>query len=156
MLRQELKIGVMEKECFLACFPFHVWLHFLHSQAHRAQGWNYAELGLPTWIGNQENVTQTCPQANLMIAALQVKSPLPKCVKLTTKVSHYFFIVFPFFHFCWKYILFSYHIFWLLFPPSTPPSSSPTPLLSGSTRLCLSIEKNKLLKSNEQTWQNIM
>lgn len=146
----------MEKECFLACFPFHVWLHFLHSQAHRAQGWNYAELGLPTWIGNQENVTQTCLQANLMIAALQLKSPLPKCVKLTTKVSHYFFIVFPFFHFCWKYILFSYHIFWLLFPPSTPPSSSPTPLLSGSTRPLPLNRKEQALKSNEQTWQNIM
>lgn len=74
---------------------------FLTQPGPSGQEWNYAGRGLPTSTGNQENAPQTCPQANLMITALQVKSPLPKRVKLTTKISHYFFIVFTFFfHFC--------------------------------------------------------
>lgn len=154
MPRQDLNIGAMEKECFLACFPFHVWLHFLHSQAHQVQGWNYAGLGLPTSVGNQENVPQTCLQTNLMIAAPQLKSPLPKCVKLTAKVSHYFFIVFPFFTFLKIYSFLMQYIvitvsplYSQLFPNSSPLQIySPLPLN----------RKEQALKSKEQTWQNIM
>jgi hypothetical protein len=37
-----------------------------------------------TSIGNQENASQMCPQAN------QVKAiPFSECVKLTTKISHH-------------------------------------------------------------------
>lgn len=55
------------------------------TQAHLPRdGTAHSGLDPPTSISNQKNA----PQVNLLEAILQLRFPLPKCVKLTTKIRH--------------------------------------------------------------------
>lgn len=48
---------------------------------------SHDQMGPPTSVSDQENVSPTCPQANLRKAALQLSFPFPASVKLTNEIS---------------------------------------------------------------------
>jgi hypothetical protein len=52
-------------------------------------GTTHNELGPPTSVISQENLPQTCSQAELVESALQMSFTLPKGVRLTIKISHH-------------------------------------------------------------------
>lgn len=77
-----------EEYCLLACFQAQAQPGFPYTQGPSAQGMVSPTRGrvLPPII-NQENDLQTCAQANVIHAVLQLRVPHPKCVKLITNLT---------------------------------------------------------------------
>lgn len=72
----------MEECPLLACTQVRGQLPFLYIPGLPSQGWRHPP---PTSISSQENCTQTCTQANLTEASLQLRSLLPRCLQLMSR-----------------------------------------------------------------------
>ena len=66
----------------------------LLTQVHRRVGTIHRGLDPHTSISNKKNTTQTHSEANLMEAIPQLRLPLPRCVKFTTKTSYHSSVLF--------------------------------------------------------------
>lgn len=76
---EALAVETIESRCLLAC-SLRLMLSYLPytAQVHLPRkGTTHSGLGPPTLISNQENIPQTCPQANLMEEILNWGSPFP-------------------------------------------------------------------------------
>ena len=86
-LEAETEAEITGKQCSALKFTFS-FLSYM-AQAHLPKGGTaHSGLGPPPSISKQANALQTCPQANLMEATLQLSLPLLRHVKLTAKISH--------------------------------------------------------------------
>lgn len=86
--RQELKQRPWRNDAYCFASSCLLSLPSCTNQAHPPkEGTSHSALGPPTLISNQQNSSQTCSQASLMGATLQMRFPLSSHVQLCVKLT---------------------------------------------------------------------